>query len=158
MGMGHAADDDLRPDPGRVLRDLFVPQLCDEADFFAHAHFTAGDIRFPPANFLDQFDILWSIGANRLMTRQQFVHFAVSSLANVKPKGLAIHVFDYAAYSNADQDMALSRQDIEHLALLSLSHGNDVVRLRFRHSAPSLPEDSILPFGLVMLRGGPPEG
>lgn len=158
VGMEHAANDDQRPDPGRALRELLVPQLCDEADFFAHAHFTTGDIRFPPANFSDQFDILWSMGANRLMTRKQFMHFAVSSLANVKPNGLAIHVFDYTVGPGADQDTALLRQDIEHLALLSLSHGNDVVRLRFRHGAPSLPDDNIMPFGLVMLRGGPLEG
>lgn len=153
VGMQHVIDDDARPDPGRALRSFFMPALCDEADFFNHAHFTAGDIRFPTENLRDQFDIIWSIGANRVMTGEQFVHFAVASLANVKPDGLAVHVFDYAHGVEAADGPALSRHDIERMTALSLSHGNNVAQLQFRHGMPSLASGSVMPFGLVMLRG-----
>ena len=156
VGLRHATQRDELPDPGGELQRLWVPDLCGEADFFAHAHFTTGDIRASSDNLRDQFDIIWSIGANRVMTPQEFIYFAVNGLAYAKPGGLAVHVFDYAEDAAPDQGTSLSRYDIERLAALALAHRNDVARLQFRHdSGPAIP-GSILPFGIVLLRGGAP--
>ena len=153
IGIRHVAKCDEQVDPGRELQRLWTPELCAEEDFFAHAHFTTGDIRLPRENFRDQFDIIWSIGANRALTPQEFVYFAVNSLANVKPGGLAIHVFDYVEGTEADQASSLMRRDIERLTALALAHRNDVARLQFRHGASPLPPGSTVPFGIVLLRG-----
>lgn len=48
VGMRHVTvEEGEKPDPGRELQRLWRPDLCDETNFFAHAHFLAGDIRFP---------------------------------------------------------------------------------------------------------------
>lgn len=155
MGMLHMLEEEEKPDPGYALRALFSPGLCDEAHFFAHAHLSTGDIRFPPPNFHDQFDVTWSIGANRAMAPQEFVDFVVASLINAKPGGLAVHVFDYVESETAGASHALTRQHVERMAILALSHGNDIAKLRFSHAMPSLPVGSVMPFGVVLLRGGP---
>lgn len=156
VGMRHVGQCDEQPDPGRELERMWMPELCDEADFFAHAHFTTGDIRLPFENFRDQFDILWSIGANRVMSPQEFVYFVVNGLSHAKPGGLAVHVFDYVEDAEPKQTQSLSRYDIERMTALALAHRNDVARLQFRHGAASPEPGSILPFGMVLLRGGLP--
>ena len=155
LGMRHTAQGDQQLDPGRELQQLWVPELCNETDFFAHAHFTARDIRLPADNYRDQFDIIWSIGANRVMTPQEFVYFAVNSLANAKLGGLAVHVFDYVEQADTNQNSSLSRHDIERLVALALAHRTDAARLKFRHGITSAP-GKVFPFGLVLLRGGLP--
>lgn len=157
VGMHHATDDRERPDPGRELQRLWVPDVCPEADFFAHARYTTGDIRFPNESMNGQFDIIWSIGANRFMTPSDFVNFAVNGLIVAKPGGLAIHVFDYAEGTINDNQHVVYRQEIERLTVLAMSHRNDAARLRFRHGAPSDVPTGILPFGIVLLRGGMPQ-
>lgn len=142
-------------DPGAELKRLWLPELCDEASFFSHAHFTAGDIRLPPVSLRDQFDVVWSIGANRAMTRREFVNFAVNGLSSAKPGGFAVHVFDYVEDVAARDGTALTRHDIERLATMALSHGNEVAHLRFRHDSTPAP-GSVLPFGIVLRRGGLP--
>jgi hypothetical protein len=154
VGMHHPTDRETPLDPGEALERLWVPELCDEADFFAHAHFTVGDIRQPFETFRDQFDVLWSIGANRLMTPQEFVYFVVNGLAHAKPGGLAVHVFDYVEDVEAERGVSLIRHDIERIAALALSHANEVARLQFLHGAPAPGKATPLPFGLVLLRGG----
>lgn len=156
VGMGHAGQREEQPDPGRELQRLWVPELCNEADFFAHAHFMIRDIRLPSENLRDQFDIIWSIGANRVMTPQEFVYFVVNSLAYARPGSLAVHVFDYIEDAAAEPATGLTRYDIERLAALALAHRNDVARLQFRHDSAPAVSGSILPFGMVLLRGGLP--
>lgn len=154
VGMTHAADGAQRPDPGRELQQLWVPELCDEARFFANAHFTSGDIRRHVEPFRDQFDVIWSIGANRVMTPLEFEQFVVNGLAHARPGGLAVHVFDYVEGTGEDRGMSLTRQHIERIAVLALSHHNQVARLQFQHGG-GLPDPGVrLPFGLVVLRGG----
>jgi hypothetical protein len=156
VGMRHVTHPDNLTDPGAELHGLWVPELCDEAEFFANAHFTAGDIRLPPQSFRDQFDIIWSIGANRVMSPAEFVNFVVHGLSSAKPGGLAVHVFDYMEAADAQESACLARHDIERLATLALSHLNDVAQLHFRHeTAPT--SGQVLPFGIVLRRGGIPE-
>lgn len=157
IGMRHVTDPNRRVDPGAELQRLWRPELCDEDTFFAHAHFAAGDIRLPPEAFRDQFDIVWSIGANRAMSPAEFVNFVVHGLSSAKPGGIAVHVFDYVEDVDARDGVCLTRHDIERLAILALSHRNDVAQLRFRHEATQI-ADRILPFGIVLRRGGVPEG
>jgi hypothetical protein len=95
VAMRHRAAMDEGSDPGRELNRLWVPALCSEADFFENTHLVAGDIRHPVQAFRDQFDVIWTVGANREMTPDEFVNFVVGGLIHVKPGGLAIHVFDY---------------------------------------------------------------
>lgn len=147
-----------KPDPGAELLDLLVPELCEEDEFFAHAHFTAGDIRYPPPSFRDQFDIIWSIGANRVMTPHEFADFVVNGLSNAKPGGVAIHVFDYVEDVNATGTNCLTRNNIERMTTMALSHFNEVAKLRFQREAtpPSVAVPAaaqVLPFGIVMRRG-----
>jgi hypothetical protein len=156
VGMRHATDPDDRPDPGRELQKLWLPELCDEADFFAHAHYNTGDIRQSFETFRDQFDVIWSIGANRVMTPQEFVYFAVNGLTHARPGGLAVHVFDYVERFDGNQGTSLTRHDIERITALALSHHNEVARLQFRHNAAVSDPRTPLPFGLVLLRGGLP--
>lgn len=157
-GIRHAEDPREQVDPGRELQSLWRPDLCDEEEFFAHAHYLIGDIRQPVAPFLDQFDVLWSINANRLMTPGEFVYFAVNGLAHVRPGGVAVHVFDYCEDPVADRGTSLLRHDIERLATLALSHRNDVARLHFRHGATLPFRGAALPFGMILIRGGRPDG
>jgi len=157
VGMRHSTNADEHPDPGHELQRLWVPQICDEVDFFSHAHFTMGDIRLPKDNLNSQFDIIWSIHANRLMNSIEFIYFVVNGLAVVKPGGLAVHVFDYAESEIKDNPFIIYRKDIEKMAALALSHHNDVARLQFRHGAPLNISIGVLPFGIVLLRGGLPE-
>lgn len=157
VGMHHSIDDQERPDPGHELQRLWVPEICPESDFFAHAHYTTGDIRLPKESMYGQFDIIWSIGANRFMTPSEFVNFALNGLIIAKPGGLAIHVVDYAEETMNDNQHVVYRQEIERLAALAMSHRNDVARLRFRHGAPSDVSTGVLPFGIILLRGGMPQ-
>lgn len=156
VGMRHMPDREVPLDPGQALQRLWVPELCDEADFYAHAHFVRGDIRRPIDPIRDQFDVLWSIGANREMTPENFVHFVVNGLVHARPGGLAVHVFDYVEGFGTEHGHNLTRHDIERIAALALSHNNDVARLRFVHDAA--PPGTPLPFGLVLLRGGARQG
>lgn len=155
VGMRHVVEPERCNDPGAELQRLWMPELCDEGEFFAHAHFTTGDIRLPPTGFCDQFDIVWSIGANRIMTPGEFVNFAVHGLSSAKPGGFAFHVFDYVEDVGAKDTACLTRHDVERLAIQTLSHRNDVARLRFRHDATPA-AGSVLPFGIVMRRGRTP--
>ncbi|WP_278376814.1 hypothetical protein [Sphingobium yanoikuyae] len=157
VGMRHTAGGELPADPGQELQNLWIQDLCEESEFFAHAHFTAGDIRFPKESFNGQFDVIWSINANRNMTPKDFVNFVVNGLIAVKPGGLAVHVFDFADDNVPDDPHIIYRPDVERLAALALSHHNDVARLQFRHGAPSGVSIGVLPFGIVLLRGGLPE-
>lgn len=157
VGIRHVEQCTEQPDPGRELERMWMPELCDEANYFAHAHFTTGDIRLHFENFRDQFDILWSIGANQVMSSQELVYFVVNGLSHVKPCGLAVHVFDYSENAGDDPTPSLSRYDIERMAALALAHGNDVARLQFRHGAANPEPGSRLPFGMVLLRGGMPD-
>ena len=156
VGMRYPDDSETPVDPGEALQRLWVPELCDEADFFAHVHFTTGDIRHPFETFRDQFDVLWSIGANRLMTLQEYVYFVVNGLAHVKPGGLAVHVFDYVENVAADRGASLTRHDIERMVALALSHHNDAARLQFLHGTILPDPGTPMPFGVVLLRGGVP--
>ena len=79
VGMRHDEDRETPFDPGAELHRLHVAKLCDEADFFANAHCVSQDIRRPFDTLRDQFDVLWSIGANRLMTPEHFVYFVVNA-------------------------------------------------------------------------------
>jgi hypothetical protein len=153
VGLCHAAPDAARSDPGRLLEDLRCAPLCDEKSFFDHAYAFAEDTRHPIEPLRDQFDVLWSIGAQRWMTQQEFAYFVVNSLAHVKPGGLAVHVFNYVENNEAEITAALTRGQIERIAALALSFGNDVVRLRFRHGADLPSSEAPLPFGIVLLRG-----
>ena len=157
VGVRHATD---RPplDPGRELQRLRIPELCDETDFFAHAHLTVGDVRHSVPAFHDQFDVLWSIGVNRLMTPSEFIYFVVNGLVHAKPGGLAVHVFDYLEDHDGERGTSLTRQDIERIAVLALSHYNDVARLQFLHGINSPVQGAPLPFGMVLLRGGWQQG
>lgn len=157
VGFRHTKQVEEPLDPGQQLQQLWVPELCKEADFFAHAHFTTGDIRHPVTALANQFDVIWSIGANRSMTPQEFGHFALNGMVHARPGGLAVHVFDYVDDAGADQGTSLARHDIERIAVLALSHRIDVARLQFRYGATSSERGTSLPFGLVMLRGGLPE-
>lgn len=141
-------------DPGEALHRLWRPELCGEADFFGHAHLVTGDIRYPVATLLDQFDVLWSIGANRLMTPGEYVYFVVNGLAHAKPGALAVHVFDYVEDVDAERGQNLNQHDIERMTAISLSHANDVARLQFLHGARTPEKGARLPFGLVLMRGG----
>ncbi len=153
VGMRHAIDREIPLDPGQALQQLWVPELCDEADFFARTHYTAGDIRRPFGTFLDHFDVMWSIGCNRVMTPQDYIYFIVNGMVHVKPGGLAVHVFDYVEDEKEGQGDRLTRHDIERIAVMSLSWNHDVARLHFLHDT-TLPEPGMtLPFGLVLLRG-----
>ncbi|WP_159982104.1 MULTISPECIES: hypothetical protein [unclassified Novosphingobium] len=159
LAMRSSPSDAEKPDPGAELLNLFIPELCEEDEFFAHAHFTAGDIRYPPPSFRDQFDIIWSIGANRVMTPHDFANFVVNGLSSAKPGGVAIHVFDYVEDVNATDTNCLTRNNIERMTTMALSHFNEVARLRFQREAtpPSFvtPDTAqVLPFGIVIRRGG----
>lgn len=160
VAMRHRAAMDEGSDPGRELNRLWVPALCSEADFFENTHLVAGDIRHPVQAFRDQFDVIWTVGANREMTPDEFVNFVVGGLIHVKPGGLAIHVFDYIdepgepRRTDEQAAHALFRYDVERIAVLALSHHNEVVRLRFRHGLPPFGSGVVMPFGLIILRGG----
>jgi len=154
LGVRHVATPADRQDPGRELQKLWLPNLCNEADFFTHAHYTASDIRQTVDAFRDQFDVIWSIGANRLMTPQEYIYFVVNGLAHVRPGGLAVHVFDYIEDLDGDQRTNLTRHNVERMVLLAMAHSNEVARLRFRHAAIIPDRQTSLPFGVVMLRGG----
>lgn len=154
VGMQHPSGDNAPFDPGAALERLWVPELCGEADFFNHARVIGGDIRQSFAALHDQFDVLWSIGANRLMTPQEYVYFVVNGLIHARPGALAVHVFDYIEDVDAERGANLNRHDIERIAALALSHANDVVRLRFLHGGALPDKRAPLPFGLILLRGG----
>lgn len=157
VGMRHRTEDEEPLDPGRQLQDLWVPELCSETDFFSHTHFMTGDIRHPVETLRDQFDVIWSIGANRVMSPNEFVYFVVNGLAHARPGGLAVHVFDYVEDAKAAQGESLARLDIERIAALALSHHNEVARLQFRYGTTPPEPGGPLPFGLAVLRGGLPE-
>ncbi len=150
LSVGHKPLVAGRPDPGDELHNLHRPAICDEAEFFAHAHLTFGDIRLPPPSLHDQFDVVWSIGANRQMSRREFADFVVNGLICAKPGGLAVHVFDYIDDVDAEGPDVLTRHDIERMTVMALSHHNDVAPLRFN---AAIDQRATLPFGLIVRRG-----
>jgi hypothetical protein len=158
VGMRHVLDNEAPLDPGHELQRLWVPELCDEADFFVHAHLVTGDIRQTMPTLHDQFDVIWSIGVNREMTPGEFVYFVVNGMIHAKLGGLAVHVFDYVEEVEGDRGNSLTRHDIERIAALALSHNIEVARLQFQHGAASPDKGTRLPFGLVLLRGGALDG
>ena len=157
VGMRHAIDPPPL-DPGRELETMRIPQLCSEQDYFDNVHLTVEDVRQTNPILHGRFDILWSIGVNRLMTQAEFVYFVVNGLAHAKPGGLAVHVFDYLEDHDGERGDSLTRHDIERMAVLALSHYNDVARLRFVHCIETPAQGAFLPFGIVLMRGGWQEG
>lgn len=157
VGMRHAIDPPPL-DPGRELGEMRIPELCSERDYFDNVHLTVEDVRQTNPTFHGRFDILWSIGANRLMTQAEFICFVVNGLAHAKPGGLAVHVFDYIEDYDGEHGYALTRHDIERMAVLALSHYNDVARLRFIHGVETPERRALLPFGMVLMRGGWQDG
>lgn len=154
LGLGHRPLHAERRDPGAELQELRVPALCDEADFFSHVHFTFGDIRLPPSSMHDQFDVIWSIGANRLMSKREFSNFVVNGLICARPGGLAVHVFDYIDDVDSGEDAMLTRHDIERMVVMALSHHNEVAPLRFNAGKDSgTGKASAVPFGVIVRRG-----
>lgn len=153
VGLEHS-DMKNRMDPGAALQALWVPDLCSEKRFFERAHFSYGDIRAHISEFRDQFDVILSMNADRLMLKSEYVYFVVNGLSHLRPGGMAVHIFDCMLRPEDDNGANLSRQDVERMTALALSHKNDVARLKFRQGG-RIPDQAIpLPFGLVLLRGG----
>ncbi len=154
VGIQNVGSGDAAFDPGEALGRLRVPALCGEEEFHANAHVFGSDIRRSFEALHHQFDVLWSIGANRLMTRDEYVYFTLHGLIHARPGALAVHVLDYVEDVDAERGQSLNRHDIERIAAMALSHANDVARLRFVHGAVSPEKGTSLPFGLILLRGG----
>jgi len=134
------------------------PALCPDARFDTRCAIRG----FDPNSFdveMCGHDFLWSLdlacNSDAVATPQDFI---TRSLAYLRPRGLAVHLFDVALEDEAIGQAAISRLRLEALALKLISRGHDVGQLNFGDGAfmrrrDGEPVRRVVPFGLIVRRG-----
>lgn len=126
------------------------PAICADAMFDARCSQRSFD---PQAidDGLAGHDFLWSIDtACRLGSVAAGRSFIERSMAALRPRGLAVHLFDIAAEEGAPNG-AIPRQRVEAIALSLISQAHEVSQLGFAGGA--LSSNDTVPFGLIVRRG-----
>ena len=102
------------------------------------------------------YDFLWSIDrACDLAAVGDTRNFVFWSLRCLRPRGLAVHMFDVMPEGEPNEGVAaISRLRLESLVLTLISRGNDVAQLNFGDGThPRWRPGQRVPFGLVIRRG-----
>ncbi len=116
--------------PGRILRELFVPEIAPSPVMQANISFaglaTEELARLPSSGF----DFCWSIGQPSLLgSTEAALDFLEASLVPLKPGGLALHCFA-VNLTSSEQTVAapglvlLRRADLEALATRLMAQGH----------------------------------
>lgn len=121
---------------GANLRQIYHPQLCDEAAFFERVRFREADMNAIPAD-LTGFDFTWSSCAyEHLGSIQAGLDFFENSLACLKPGGIAVHTTELNLSSNTNTlddgtTVIFRRRDFEQLATRLIRQGHEVIPITF---------------------------
>lgn len=121
---------------GANLRQIYHPNLCDEASFFDRVSFRQVDMNAIPAD-LTGFDFTWSSCAyEHLGSIQAGLDFFENSLRCLKPGGIAVHTTELNLSSNTDTlddgaTVIFRRRDFEQLAARLIRQGHEVIPITF---------------------------
>jgi hypothetical protein len=149
-------------DPAPMREALFASDFASASllsDRLAWASVCLPDL--PPD--LINFDFAWSRHVCRsLGSVVEASHFVQGSLECLRPGGILIHLLPFNATSNENVPSSarsiFERSDLERLALLLISRGHEVARLRVRpvRSQRVLKEEAPISFGIVIRKGRSP--
>lgn len=121
---------------GANLRQIYHPQLCDEASFFDRVSFREVDMNAIPTD-LTGFDFTWSSCAyEHLGSIQAGLDFFENSLRCLKPGGIAVHTTELNLSSNTNTlddgaTVIFRRRDFEQLATRLIRQGHEVIPITF---------------------------
>jgi len=126
--------------------DLYVNGLLPREEFDRLVSFRPVDMNAIPADLDGQFDACWSTcSLEHLGSLKHGLDFIESSLAVLRPGGIAVHTTEFNLGSNDKtlESPGLSvyrRRDIEELAARLVAQGHDVLPLNFHPGDEQLDE------------------
>lgn len=121
---------------GANLRQIYKPDLCDEAAFFERVAYRDVDMNAIPADLVD-FDFTWSSCAyEHLGSIDAGLDFFENSIGCLKPGGIAVHTTELNLSSNRGtldrgSTVIFRRRDFEALAERLLAQGHEVFPITF---------------------------